>query len=317
MSPRPQSEGLRIDGRIVVITHPEKVLFPNDGITKRELVAYYQRIAATMLPHLRERPIVMERYPDGISGQKIFQKNTPSYFPGWISVVALPKKGGIVRHVVCDEASTLVYLANQAVITSHAWLSRIDKPIRPDQMIFDLDPSNGDFRAVCKAAKLLRERLLEEGLTSFVKTTGSRGLHVLVPLNRHANFDSVRAFVRRVTETFVQIDPEHLTTAVRKDKRKGRIFVDTARNAYAQTAAPAYAVRPRDRAPVAAPLEWKELDSHQLKPDLYSIRNIFDRLDKTGDPWKDLKQHAQGLPRGRGSNGARGVSQKTQLQKNS
>ena len=132
-------------------------------------------------------------------------------------------------------------------------------------------------------------------------------MHVLVPLNRHANFDSVRTFARRVTETFVQIDPEHLTTAVRRDKREGRIFVDTARNAYAQTAAPAYAVRPRDHAPVAAPLE----------PDLYNIRNIFDRLDKIGDPWKDLKQHAQGLPRGRGSNGARGVSQKTQLQKNS
>jgi bifunctional non-homologous end joining protein LigD len=164
MSPRPQSEALRIGSRTVAITHPEKVLFPNDGINKRELVAYYQRIAAAMLPHLWGRPIVMERYPDGINGQKIFQKNTPSYFPDWIRVVSLPKKDGIVRHVVCDDTSTLVYLANQVVITPHTWLSWIDKPTRPDQMIFDLDPSNGDFRAVCKAAKLLRERLLEEGL---------------------------------------------------------------------------------------------------------------------------------------------------------
>ena len=317
MSPRPQSEILRIDGRIVAITHSEKVLFPNDGITKRELVAYYERIAATMLPHLRERPIVMERYPDGINGQKIFQKNTPSHFPGWIRVVSLPKKDGIVRHVVCDDAATLVYLANQAVITPHTWLTRIDKPTHPDQMIFDLDPSDGDFRAVCKTAKRLRERLLDEGLASFVKTTGSRGLHVLVPLNRRADFDAVRAFARTIAEALVQNDPEHLTTELRKDRRKGRIFVDIVRNAYAQTAAPAYAVRPRDRAPVAAPLEWKELDSHRLKPDLYNIRNIFDRLDQIGDPWKDLKQHAQGLPRGRGSNGARGVSQKTQLQSNS
>ena len=304
MSPRAQSEALHIDGRIVAITHPEKVLFPNDGITKRELVAFYQRIAATMLPHLRGRPIVMERYPDGINGQKIFQKNTPSYFPDWISVVSLPKKDGIVRHVVCDNASTLVYLANQAVITPHTWLSRIDKPTHPDQMIFDLDPSHGDFRAVCNTAKLLREQLLEEGLASFVKTTGSRGLHVLVPMNRRADFEAVRAFARTIAEALVQRDPEHRTTEVRKDKRRGRIFVDTVRNAYAQTAAPAYAVRPRNRAPVAAPLEWKELDSRQLKPDLYNIRNIFDRLDKIGDPWKDLKQHAQSLPRGRGSNGA-------------
>jgi bifunctional non-homologous end joining protein LigD len=137
-----------------------------------------------------------------------------------------------------------------------------------------------------------------------------------VPLNRRADFESVRAFARRVAEALVQSDPEHLTTAVRKDKREGRIFVDTARNAYAQTAAPAYAVRPRDGAPVAAPLDWKELDSRQLRPDLYNIRNIFDRLDKIGDPWKDLKKHAQGVPVARGANGARGVSQKTQLRRN-
>jgi bifunctional non-homologous end joining protein LigD len=317
MSPRPQGEVVRIAGRTIAITHPEKVLFPNDGITKRELVAYYERIAETMLPHVRGRPLTMERYPDGISGQRIIQKNTPSYFPDWMRVVSLPKKDGIVRHVVCDDAATLVYLANQGVITPHTWLSRIDKPNHPDQMIFDLDPSNGDFRAVCKAAKLLRDRLLEQGLTSFVKSTGSRGLHVLVPLNRRADFDTVRAFARQVAEAFVQSDPEHLTIEARKDKRKGRIFVDTVRNAYAQTAAPAYAVRPRDRAPVAVPLEWKELDNRQLKPDLYNIHNVFGRLDKVGDPWQDLKQHAQGLPRRRGSNGSRGVSQKAQLQRNS
>jgi bifunctional non-homologous end joining protein LigD len=190
MSPRSESS-VRIGRRVVEITHAEKVLFPNDGITKRDLVEYYERIAATMLPHLRGRPIVMERYPDGIHSEKIFQKNTPAYYPTWIKTVSLPKKNGVVRHVVCDDAATLVYLANQAVITPHTWLSRIDKPNHPDQMIFDLDPSNGDFRAVCDAAKGLRERLMERGLTSFVKTTGSRGL--LVPLNRRADFEEVRA----------------------------------------------------------------------------------------------------------------------------
>jgi bifunctional non-homologous end joining protein LigD len=296
MSPRPESS-VHVDRRIVAITHAEKILFPNDGITKRELVEYYQRIAATMLPHLRGRAIVMERYPDGIQGQKIFQKNAPDYYPKWIKTVSLPKKDGVVRHVVCNDAATLVYLANQAVITPHTWLSRVDKPDHPDQMIFDLDPSDGDFRPVCDAAKVLRERLAEQGLTSFVKTTGSRGLHVLVPLNRRSDFDQVRAFARQVAEGFVQSDPEHLTTEARKDKRKGRIFVDTVRNAYAQTAAPAYAVRPRDGAPVAAPLPWNELDSRRLKPDLYNIRNVFDRLDRMGDPWKDLNRHAQALPR--------------------
>lgn len=315
MTVRSESEPHRVSGRTVAVTQPEKVLFPNDGITKRELVAYYERIAPIVLPHIRGRPVVMERYPDGINGRRIFQKNAPSYFPAWIRVAPLPKKDGIVRHVVCDDESALAYLANQAVITPHTWLSRIEKPNHPDQMIFDLDPSDGDFRTACRAAKLLRECLLEEGLNSFAKTTGSRGLHVLVPLNRHAEFDTVRAFARTVAKTLVRRDPEHLTTEVRRNKRKGRLFVDTARNAYAQTAAPAYAVRPRDSAPVAVPLEWIELDSHQLRPDLYNIRNIFDRLDKTGDPWKDLNRHAQRLPRERGFDGARGVPKKAQLQR--
>jgi bifunctional non-homologous end joining protein LigD len=297
MSPRSESAAVRIDRRIVEITHAEKVLFPNDGITKRQLVDYYERIAAIMLPHLRGRAIVMERYPDGIHSQKIFQKNAPAYYPPWVKTISLPKKGGVVRHVLCDDAATLVYLANQAVITPHAWLSRIDKPNHPDQMIFDLDPSDGDFREVCDAAKMLRERLMEQRLTSFVKTTGSRGLHVLVPLNRRADFDEVRAFARHVAADLAQSDPERLTTEVRKGKRQGRIFIDTARNAYAQTAAPAYAVRPRNGAPVSAPLRWNELDSRRLKPDLYNIRSIFDRLKNIGDPWKDLTRHQQTLPR--------------------
>ncbi len=297
MSPRAATEAIRVGRRIVEITHPEKVLFPHDGITKRDFVGYYHRIAPAMLPHLRERPIAMERYPDGIYGQRIFQKNTPSYYPDWVKTVSLAKKDGLVRHVVCNDAATLVYLANQAVITPHTWLSRVDKPNHPDQMIFDLDPSDGDFQAVCDVAKRLRELLTDKGLISFVKSTGSRGLHVLVPLNRRADFDQVRAFARQMAEDLAQSDPEHLTIEVRKNKRRGRIFIDTARNAYAQTAAPAYSVRARDGAPVAAPLDWKELDIRGLRPDQYNIRNIFDRLDSIGDPWKDLRKHAQNLPR--------------------
>lgn len=303
MSPK-SDNAVRTGRRAVEITHAEKVLFPNDGITKQEFVEYHERIAAAMLPHLRERPIAMERYPNGIHGQKFFQKNAAGYYPAWIKTASLPKQHGIVRHVVCNDAATLVYLANQAVITPHTWLSRIDKPDHPDQMIFDLDPSDANFKQVCAAAKALRQRLAEQGLTSFVKTTGSRGLHVLVPLDRRSDFDEVRAFARRVAVDLAEGDPEHLTTEFRKDKRKGRIFVDTARNAYAQTAAPAYAVRPRDGAPVATPLEWKELDNGRLKPDLYNIRNVFDRLDRFGDPWRDPHRSAQSLPRRVGSHGS-------------
>src|SRR6202171_4745371 len=185
MSPRPQSEALRIDGRIVAITHPEKALFPNDGITKGELVVYYQRIAPMMLPYLRGRPIVMERYPDGINEQKIFQKNTPSYFPDWIRVVSLPKKDGVVRHVVCDDASTLVYLGNQAVITPHTWLSRVDKPNHPGQMIFDLDPSDGDFRAVCDAANVNLAQNEPQRLTTEVRKSKRQG-RIFIDTERNA-----------------------------------------------------------------------------------------------------------------------------------
>lgn len=280
--------GVRIDGKVIRITRPEKELFPTDGITKGDLIEYYRRIAPVMLPHLRGRPLAMERYPDGIRGERVFQKNAPRHFPDWIPIATLPKKGGVVRHVICDDTATLVYLANQAVITPHTWLSRADRPEHPDQMIFDLDPSGGQFDVVCRAAKSLRRLLSESGIRSFVKTTGSRGLHVLVPLDRSADFDSVRGVARQFAERLVQGDPDNLTTEVRKEKRNGRVFVDTARNAYAQTAAPAYSVRPRDKAPVAAPLEWEELDSPSLRPDLYNIRNIFDRIEKKGDPWKEI-----------------------------
>ena len=279
-----------------MITHPEKVLFPEDGIDKRELAEYYQHIAEIMLPYLRDRPVTMERFPDGIDGPRLVQKEAAAYFPRWIRTASMAKQEGTVRHVVCQDAATLVYLANQACITPHVWLSRIDKPHLPDQMIFDLDPSADDFRAVCRAALALRDVLQRAHLEAFVKTTGSRGLHVLVPLKRRADFDEVRAFARAIATELVESDAKQLTLEVRKDKRAGRIFIDTARNAYAQTAAPPYAVRPRPGAPVAAPLDWRELEDSRLTSDRYTIHNIFDRLSKRGDMWKDVARHAQALP---------------------
>ena len=287
----------RLAPEVPEITRPEKVLFPKDGITKGELVEYYERIAPTMLPYLQGRPIAMERYPDGITKEGFFQKKAGPYFPDWVPTAVLDKQNGTVRHVICDDAATLVYLAGQAVITPHTWLSRADKPNYPDQLIFDLDPSEEDFKAVCVAAKRLRDLLTQRGVTSFVKTTGSRGLHVLAPLDRKKDFDAVRTFAREIADQLAQADTAHLTTEVRKNKRDGRIFLDTARNAYAQTAAPPYAVRARDGAPVACPLRWDELDDAKLRPDRFNIRTVFERLKKVGDPWKDLPKHAQKLPR--------------------
>lgn len=305
MTPQRKGEIVRIGRHSIEVSHPDKLLFPKDGITKLDLVRYYERVAPTMLPYLKGRPITMQRYPNGIHGQGFFEQKAPSYFPEWIKTAPLPKKSGELIHVICDDASTLVYLANLAVITPHAWLSRIDKPNQPDQIIFDLDPSQNNFRAVCAAAKDLRKRLKELGLEAFVKTTGSRGLHVLSPLTRGAGFEEVRAFARDIAARAVEEDPEHLTIEVRKNKRDGRIFVDTARNAYGQTAAPPYAVRPRDGAPIAAPLYWEELESPWLRADWLNLNNVFFRLRRSGDPWKDLKKHARKLPRQVGSHVSR------------
>jgi bifunctional non-homologous end joining protein LigD len=290
---RAKVEPLRVGRETIEISRPDKVLFPNDGIDKRELIDYYRRIAPAMLPHLRGRPISMQRYPDGIASQGFFQKKAAAYYPDWIATATLAKQNGSVRYVVCNDAATLVYLANQAVVTPHTWLSRADKPDHPDQMIFDLDPPDGDFKAVRRAALTLREILERRGLEAFAKTTGGRGLHVIVALDRRKNFDTVRAFAREVANQIAGSDPEHLTTEIRKNKRAGRIFVDIARNGYAQTAVPPYAVRARDGAPVAAPVSWEEVEDARLRPDSFHIRNIFDRLERIEDPWKDVKKQSR------------------------
>lgn len=290
-----RAEVIQIGQHEVKITRPEKVLFPDDAITKRDLVSYYRRIAPWILPHLRARPLSLERYPDGIQKERIIQKSVSAYYPRWIKTVTVRKVDGTVRHAICDEEATLAYLANQACITPHIWLSRIDKLDFPDQMVFDLDPSGDDFAPVKATAQALREQLEKLELPAYVKTSGSRGLHVIVPLRRDLNFGSVRAFARHVAEIVVGQDPQHRTLEVRKDARRGRIFVDTNRNAYAQTVASAYSIRARRGGPVSVPLAWDELHKKSLRPDGITIETIFRRLETMEDPWKNFWQDATSL----------------------
>jgi bifunctional non-homologous end joining protein LigD len=294
MSVKP-AEILHVDGHEVGITRPEKVLFPEDGITKGDLIRYYQRISPWMLPHLEGRPLALQRFPDGIDKPGFFQKAAAAYYPAWIKKVTVQKVGGTVKHVVCDDAATLVYLANQACVTPHIWLSRVDKLQFPDQMVFDFDPSTVDFAAVVDAVLLLKRILDDLELPAFIKATGSRGLHVAVPLNREQDFDAVRAFARRVAEIIVAQDPSRYTIEQYKSKRRGRVFIDVNRTAYAQTAVAAYAVRARNGAPVSVPLAWSELRKKGLRPDGSTMRNVFERLDRSDDPWKDFWRHAASL----------------------
>jgi bifunctional non-homologous end joining protein LigD len=307
----------QIADHCVEISHPEKVLFPEDGVTNQELVDYYQRIAPWILPHLRDRPLAMGCYPDGIDRPGFLRKDVPSHFPAWIRTVTIRKKaGGTVRHVVCDDTASLVYLANQACITPHTWLSRTDKLEFPDQMAFDLDPSGDEFGAVKAIARSLEELLGRLGLPRYLKTTGSRGLHVAVPVRRSERFDSVRAFARTLAEIVVNQEPGQRTLEQRKSRRGGRVFVDINRNGYAQTVAPAYAVRARTGAPISVPLRWDELEDEDLRPDGVTIRTAFDRLEKVGDPWADFWQQAASLGRAQRklekAHVAKGISQEAE-----
>lgn len=266
----------------------DKVLFPGDGITKGDLIDYYVKVAEYMLPHVQDRPLAMHRFPDGIDGKDFFQKNVPDYFPGWIVTASVKREDGSkIDMVLANNTATLAYLANQACIAPHIWLSRADKIDRPDKMIFDLDPPQGHFDLVIKAARALREVLASEhDLDAYAMTTGSKGMHVVVPLRRTRPFDEVRQAARGICEELAEAYPDDFTTEVRKDKRRGRLFLDYLRNSYGQHSIAPYGVRALPGAPVATPLDWDELGSLDKDAQTYTLRNIFRRLGQKGAVWE-------------------------------
>ncbi len=286
-----------VEGRRLEISHADKVLFPGVGLTKADLVDYYVRIAEVMLPHVRGRPISMERYPDGITGGHFFQKETPDYFPDWVPRVPVYVKEEDAKQpqVVCDDAATLAYIAEQACITPHTWLSRAPRLDNPDKLVFDLDPPDDDFGAVREGARAVKDVLRDVGLEALLMTTGSRGLHVVVPLDGEDDFDAARDFARRLAEETARRNSGRFTTETRKEDRRDRLFLDYLRNAYAQTSVAPYAVRARPGAPVAAPLDWDELRDPSLDSRTYRTANIFRRLGRKADPWRDFDRRAQSL----------------------
>ncbi|MFE4053451.1 non-homologous end-joining DNA ligase [Streptomyces sp. YIM B13518] len=291
------SRTVRAGRRRVEIHRPGKVLFPGDGgtgeYTKGDLVDYHRAVAPFMLPHLRGRPLMLDRRPDGIDGPAFMQKNTPDGYPDWITRAEVAKEGGTVTHTVCDDTATLLYLVDQAGITLHRWLSRTGRIDRPDRLVFDLDPSGDDFETVREAARLLGELLDELDLPSALMTTGSRGLHVIVPLAGDHDFDDVRAFAREVADTLAAAHPGRLTTAARKKDRGDRLYLDVQRNAYAQTAVAPGTVRALPGAPVATPVSWDQLDD----PDLHARRwTVADAVEQVRtEPWSDLPRRGRAL----------------------
>jgi bifunctional non-homologous end joining protein LigD len=289
------AQNIKIDGHEIALSNLDKILFPKAKVSKGDLIDYYQKIAPTMLPHIAGRPLSLERYPDGVESDGFMQKNASDYFPDWIRRARLAKEDGNVDHVVAEDAATLVYLANQACVSLHAGLARTDRIDHPDFMVFDFDPSDDDFGKVKRAARDARALLEEVGLTSFVQTTGSRGLHVWVPLDRAAPFDEMREIASNLADALVARVPDERTTAQRKANRGDRVFIDIARNAYGQTVVAPYSVRARPEASVATPLHWDELDSPDLEPRRYTVQNMFRRLGQKPDPWAGIEKRAQKL----------------------
>lgn len=283
----------------VDISREDKVFFPKSSITKGGLIHYYERISDQILPHLSDRALVLQRFPDGIDEEGFYQKQVGDYFPDWIATtkVKVASSSHDQELVVCNNTATLVYLANQACITLHPWLSRIDRIDYPDQLVVDLDPPSDDFEDARAAALHLRELLEELELPSFPKLTGSKGIHVHVPLDRSDDFDEVRGIARKMMSLLADRHAETLTTEQRKDKRGKRLFLDVGRNAYAQTAVAPYAVRAREGAPVAAPVAWAELEQKKLDSRSFTIQNVFRRLGQIEDPWKGWRRQARSLQR--------------------
>jgi bifunctional non-homologous end joining protein LigD len=278
-----------------VITHPDKVLFPEDGITKGELAAYYDAIAPVMLPHLHGRPLTMERYPAGIARQGFWQKDVSKGFPDWLQRVEVPKKDGVVHHPIVTDVRSLLWTANQNTITHHVWSSRVPDLEHPDVCVFDLDPSNDDVGAVRTAAIALRDLLQKLTLKSWIKTTGSKGFHILVPLDGDATVSQVARFADAVGRMFVSLAPEALTQEFSKLDRRGRIYVDTGRNGHHSTFAAAYTVRARRGAPVSAPCTWSEIERGEVAPATFTVRNVLERVRKIGDVWGEMVAGRQSL----------------------
>ena len=279
-----------------MITHPEKILFPADGITKGEFAAYHEMIAPYMLPHLRSRPITMERYHRGIGAEGFFQKDVVKGFPEWLERVEVPKKDGTVHHPIANDARSLVWLANQNSITIHVWASRAPKLYYPDICIFDLDPSKEDDAEGLRVTALDLRKLLEDlGLPSWVKTSGSKGFHIAVPLDGKSDYGVVAKFAHAVGRIFVKQHPDTLTLEFKKVDRAGRILVDTGRNDYSATFAAAYTVRAKPGAPVSAPCSWEEVESGEAGPRSFTLRKMDERLGKVGDLWADLLKSKKSL----------------------
>ena len=284
--------------REVHLSSADRVLFPSDGVTKGDLFTYYEKVAPTLVPHLRDRPFTMKRYPHGIDGEVFFQKQAPKHLPSWIPTrqfTTHPRDGGsrLVDFALVNSTEAVLFMVQNNCIDMNAWYSRVDKPDRPDFVLFDLDPPDGGFELAIEVAQLIRELLDEVGLPGYVKTSGADGIHVVAPIVRRATFQQTYAFAEQASRLLEQRHPGKVTTEWLKKKREG-VLVDHRQNGHGKTIASVYSVRPKPGAPVSTPLHWDELTS-RVRPRDFTMQVALERVDRLGDLFAPVLEEARPL----------------------
>jgi len=274
------------EAKMVKLTSPDRVLYPDDGVTKGDLFAYYGQVAPQIVPHLKNRPFTMKRYPHGITGEVFFQKQAPKGMPDWIPTRqfrTLPREGGprLVDFPLVNSGEALLYMVQMNCIDMNAWYSRVDKPDRPDFVLFDLDPPDGGFELAIEVAHLIHELLDELDLPAYVKTSGADGIHVVAPITRRSTFPQTYDFAEKASLLLERRHPGKITTEWLKKKREG-VLVDHRQNGHGKTIASVYSVRPKPGAPVSTPLRWGEL-TPKVRPRDFGLAEALDRIDRHGD----------------------------------
>jgi bifunctional non-homologous end joining protein LigD len=286
------------EAKTVKLSSPDRVLYPDDGITKGDLFTYYEQVAATLVPHLRDRPFTMKRYPHGIDGEVFFQKQAPKHLPDWIPTRQFrtwPREGGsrLVDFALVNSAEAVLFMVQNNCIDMNAWYSRVDKPDRPDFVLFDLDPPDGGFELAIEVARLIRELLDEVGLRGYVKTSGADGIHVVAPIARRATFQQTYAFAEQASRLLEQRHPGKVTTEWLKKKREG-VLVDHRQNGWGKTIASVYSVRPKPGAPVSTPLHWDEL-TPKVRPRDFTMQVALERIERLGDLFAPVREEPRPL----------------------
>jgi bifunctional non-homologous end joining protein LigD len=293
----PKEGNWEIGGRTVHLTNLDKLLFPEDRYSKRDLIRYYVQVAPVMIPHYKDRPLSMNPHPDGIHGKSYWVKDKPAYAPEWIPTFRYQDQKSLKDWILIEEVATLAWLANHAVIDMHPWYSRVDKPEYPDWSVVDLDPAEGaTFKDVIAVAKVVKTALDHLQLTALLKTTGQSGLHIYIPIERRYTLDESRGFVAKLSHMIAELMPEKVTEVWEVKRRTGKIRIDYTQNVMNKTLAGPYSVRPALRAPVSTPIAWKELDDPRLRPDKWTIETLGDRLLEAGDLFHDALTLRQRLP---------------------